>query len=137
MTIAVTPEMEALIRKCATHCGLDVSGVIRRTAAWARRNRNSIRCNISDNNECYTCNNGERVKRYTRTLRGRGVDMPDGITADDMRRALAKRCAEALARPDAKTVRINFLCMNGDGLTPQATEAEDGRRMDKATQEDT
>ena len=128
MTIRMTPELADLVRRCAAHCGMGVSDVLRRTAAYLRRIGRERMCNNSNDTKCYTngrpCNKSDDGQRYTATIRARDVELPDGVTPDDFREALAFRCRDAMTRPSCKEVNINFLCMNGDGLTPQAIDKE-------------
>ena len=109
MTIRVTNEMKELVARTAAHCGLSVSEVLRRCVTWARRHGCS---------EIVTESKGENLVTF---LRG-DFELPDGVDANVLRSVIGQRCQDALSRPSAQEIRLNFLCMNGDGLTPQAED---------------
>ena len=111
LTLRVPEWLSKLVRDCAAHCGLDVSDVVRRTARWASRNPGRGMSHIQLK--------GERV---TKVIRARDVELPDGMTPERLRNALAAPYGEAMKRPSCKEVNINLLCMYGDGLTPQAID---------------
>ena len=101
-----------LVRDCAEHCGLDVSDIVRRTMRWMVKNKApSVVYHIDHNAVCGTS-----------IIKARNVSTPKWFSTKAFRNALAFRCQEAMSRPSCKEVSINFLCMYGDGLTPQAVD---------------
>ena len=110
MTIRVTKELKDLVDRTAEHCGLTISEIIRRCVNWTRRH------------------GGEEVN-VTESEKGKAVtflradfELPADIEPVTLRNVLKMRCEDALKRPSIKEARINLLCMDGDGLTPQVEE---------------
>jgi hypothetical protein len=110
MTIRVTKELKDLVDRTAEHCGLSITEIIRRCVNWTRRH-------------------GGEEELVTESEKGKAVtflradfELPQDIELVTFRNVLRKRCEDALTKPSAKEVCTNLLCMNGDGLTPQAEE---------------
>ena len=90
-SLKVTPELHQLVRDTAKHTGLDVCGVIRKTAIGIRRGRSVVRFEIP---KVYH-------QKPTETIRVRDFTIPEGIEPEEFRRLLAMRCMEELNKPKA------------------------------------
>lgn len=88
-SLRVTPELHQLLRDTAKHTGLDVCGVIRKTAIGIRRGRSVVRFEVA---KAY-------YEKPTEAIRVRGFAMPEGIEPEEFRRLLAMRCMEELKKP--------------------------------------
>jgi hypothetical protein len=89
--LRVTPELHQLLRDTAKHTGLDVCGVIRKTAIGIRRGRAVVRFEIP----------GTYYRKPAEAIRVRDFTMPEGIEPEEFRRLLAMRCMEELRKPAA------------------------------------
>ena len=89
-TLRVTPELRAVVDRCAAHTGLTVSEICRAVACGIRRGRVVKQIRVE---ECYT-NSGSSIIG----VRG-GVELPDLCTEKRFREVLYLRCMEELAKP--------------------------------------
>lgn len=105
MTIRIDSDLYLLITACASHCGLTLTDVCRRTLRWARRNVEQLQ-----KRDCSTY--GGRV------LNLRGLEL-GGIGAAEFRFALWTRCTEAMAKP-AKERFVTSLKAGRDYIVVEA-----------------
>jgi hypothetical protein len=90
-SLRVTPELHQLLRDTATHTGLDVSDVIRKTALGIQRGRAVGRFEVSP----------AYYEKPAEVSRVRDFATPEGIEPEEFRRLLAMRCMEELKKPAA------------------------------------
>lgn len=110
MTIRVTKELKDLVDRTAEHCGLTISEILRRCVNWTRRH-GGAKGLVTESD------NGKPV-----TFLRADFELPADIEPVTFRNVLKMRCEDALKKPSIKEARINLLCMDGDGLTPQVED---------------